>query len=223
LDELARPGDVIRTTRSRQLIRYYLDPASFRFTSLFPYIDLPDPPSGVFDGEPTANVVLSMPLLVVLMVFGWIFERSAADFMPLLVLGVMIGLVDLWNRLDARSRTSRTFVLVVAASLAWFGFWANTACAITPWSTWNSVQASNFVNVEREVSDVTGHPLDHKVVVGKSFPDPAAMGTLFVEGRCRALYLAYVSVHPTLTPAIWYLPVERSPHVSLCHALVGKR
>jgi hypothetical protein len=236
-------------------IREYVDPANFRFTSLFPYIYLPDAATGLFDAEPTANVPLSMPLLFVsglwgvittftpgrrtefralrlllitsgataaaLMIYGWIFERFAADFVPLLVLAAMIGMVDGWNRIDARSRTTRTFVLVVAAALAWFGFWANTAFAITPGKTWNPVQASNFINVQRTVSNVTGHPLDHKVVIGSGFPAPAALGTLFVKGHCSALYVAWTTARTS--PSFSWLPVERAPHTPLCHWLVGDR
>ncbi len=148
---------------------------------------------------------------------------SLADFMPLLMLAAMIGMVDVWNRIDARSRTTRTFVPVVAAVLAWFGLWANMAFAITPWGTWNSVQASNFLNVQRTASDVTGHPLDHKVVIGTGFPDPAALGTLFVKGHCSALYVAYVTVRPTFVPMRYYVLVERAPYTALCHSLVENR
>jgi len=238
-------------------IRAYVDPANFRFTSVFPYIYLPDAATQVIEGFPTANVPLSMPLLFVVgfcgvittftpgqrppfralryllivsgataaatMIFGWIFERYVADFVPLLVLAAMIGLVDLWNRIDARSRTTRTLVIVVAAVLAWFGFWANMAFALTPSNTWNSVQASNFINVQRTISDITGHPLDHKVVIASGFPDPAAIGTLFVRGHCSALYLAFWTVpRSPLAPGL-YLPVERAPHTPLCHLLVGNR
>ena len=33
------------------------------------------------------------------MVFGWMFERFVGDFVPLLVLASMIGMVDVWRRL----------------------------------------------------------------------------------------------------------------------------
>jgi hypothetical protein len=238
-------------------IREYFDPANFRFTSLFPYIYLPDTPTRVIYGEPTANVPLSMPFLFVaglwgvittftpgrrvqfralrllllasgataaaIMIFGWIFERFAADFVPLLVLAAMIGTVDVWNRIDARPRTTRVFVPVVAAVLAWFGFWANMAFAITPWTTWNSVQASNFINVQHTVSDFTGHPLDHKVVIGTGYPEPAALGTLYVRGHCSTLYVAYTTVRPTFFPWVSWLPVEQAPHTPICHSLVGNR
>jgi hypothetical protein len=238
-------------------IREYVDPANFRFTSLFPYIFLPDASTQVFRADPTANVPLSMPLLfvsgmwgmittfapgrraqfralrllllasgvtaAVILIFGWIFERFAADFMPLLVLAAMIGMVDAWNRMVAHSRKSRTIVLVVAAALAWFGFWANMAFAITPWTTWNSVQTSNFINVQRTISDLTGHPLDNRVVTGSKFPQTAAQGTLFIQGDCKALYLAYASVTPSYVPQLSWLLVERAPQAPLCHSLVGKR
>ena len=125
---------------------------------------------------------------------GWIFERFVADFMPLLVLAAMIGLVDLWGRMSRVSCRGRVAVVLVTGALALFGFWANMGYAVIPQGYWNRTQTHHYFDVARPLSDLTGHPLNSKVVVGNRFPGPVPMGTLFVKGRCAGLYLAIANV-----------------------------
>jgi hypothetical protein len=239
----------------------YVDPTNFRFSSVFPYILLPDPDFKVFGGEPTASIPLSMPLLFLsgfwgvittflpgrstpframrvlliasaapaaaMLLYGWIFERFVADFLPLLVLAGMIGLVDVWRRIGSRPRATRMFVLVVAGALAWFSILANLGFSSTPDAFWSRTQLANYISVQRSFSNLTGHPLDHKVVVASHFPGPEPIGTLFVQGRCTALYFAFSTVPSQLLasglPQLYYAPVERKPHTPICESLLEKR
>ena len=184
-------------------------------------------------------IVTSAATAGAIMVYAAIYERYVADFLPLLVLTSMIGMIDIWRRLSGRSRHARTRVPAVIGLLALFGLWANLGFAITPDVNWSQTQLTHFVAAEKSVSDVTGHPLDGYVVVGQrcngkptrnvmynfdcEFPRPAPSGTLFVDHRCVQLYIAVQAVPPGLyyPPAVWSL-VERAPQTSLCRSLVGE-
>jgi hypothetical protein len=259
----------------------YVDPANFRFTSVFPYITLPPFPGTVahttlFTWAQTANVPLSMPLLfglgtwgvvaafsrhgvkemaairillvtsaataAALMVYGWIYERFVSDFLPLLVLAAMIGLIDVWRRFDARSRATRRWVFAGVGALGLFGFWANMGFSITPVSNWTQTQLTSFVRVQRDLSDITGHPLSRYVVSGAparcgipansplrvlgycNFPRQVPMGTLFIQGRCRALFISTQAVpaHPYVPSGFW-MQVERAPNTPICRSLTNER
>jgi len=154
-----------------------------------------------------------------MLIYGWIFERFLADFMPLLVLAAMIGLVDLWGRMGDVWRRGRVAVVLVTGALALFGFWANMGYAVIPQGYWNRTQTHHYVEFARALSDLTGHPLDSKVVVGNRFPGPVPVGTLFVKGRCAVLYLAFGNV-PLPNFPFAFLPVENAPHTPLCHAFL---
>ncbi len=175
----------------------------------------------VFNGLRILLVTAAIPAGVI-MIFGWILERYVADFMPLLVLASMIGMVEVWHRLDGRYRATRVYACVVIAVLALFGLLTNLGLAITPNQNWNRTQLTRYVDAQRMFSDVTGHPLDHYVVVGSNFPSRAPMGTLFVKGQCAELYIADQT--PPLgflhyVPNFWLL-VEQAPRTPICHSLV---
>jgi hypothetical protein len=162
-----------------------------------------------------------------IMIFGWIYERFVADFMPFLVLSSMIGMVAMWHYMQGRVRARRAALVVVVGVLGLFGFWSNMAFAITPNENWSQTQATNFVNMQRTVSSLTGHPIDHYVVVvgnEEGFFRPAPTGTLFIEGNCAALYVAYTDVPPGrfLPQTVWLL-VQRAPDTGLCRALMKDR
>jgi len=245
-------------------LQAYVDPLNFRFSSLFPFITLPDLPAHLiahttlFSRTLTANVPLSMPLLFALgvlgvivaftpggapefrglrillitsmltagtvMVFGWVLERFVADFLPLLIVAGMIGMIDLWRRLEGRSRVARAFSLGAIATLALFSVWANLGFASTPDPNWTPTQLTNFVTAQQSVSNVTGHPLDSDIVVGPHSPWPAPMGTLYIQGRCSKLFLADQAPPRSLKAAFFisWFEVEQAPHTSLCRSLLGK-
>jgi hypothetical protein len=156
-----------------------------------------------------------------MMLFGLILERYVGDFMPLLVLASMVGMVDIWRRLDCRRRGARILVPAVIGVLALVGFVASVGIAITPQDNWTQTQTDHYVQFEQAVSNVTGHPLSHDVVRGSSLPANAPpMGQLFIVGNCRGLYISDGEgvAFPTISH-VWR-PVELAPHVSLCRALI---
>ncbi len=245
----------------------YLDPANFRFVSMFPYITFPDAPSGVIASDPTASIPASMPLLFVcglwgvvtafvpgrnlnfralrillvaaamtgaaVLVYGWIYERFVADFMPLLILASMIGLIDLWRRIGVCSHRVRVAIPVAAGVLALWSFWANMGYTVSPQQTWDQAQSSNYVRTAVSLSDLTGNPLSRNVASGKGLPRSAAQGSLYVEDHCAGLIVAWRTVYmrrslPLLTGGallreLGFLPVEQAPHTPICHALIGHR
>jgi hypothetical protein len=157
-----------------------------------------------------------------LLIYGSIFERFLGDFMPVLVLGSALGVVDLWGRLSGRFRSGRILVSTIAVA-ALFGFVANVGIAVAPQLYWTESQSRNYVHAAEVVSNVTGRPLSGDVVrTGSSFPSRATDGQLLIEGRCHALYLAYENA-PLGGP--WgrnpWLPVEHAPHAPICDSLVS--
>jgi hypothetical protein len=179
-------------------------------------------------GRPT--LVRSLRILLVaaaasagaVMIFGWILERFVADFMPLLVLAGMLGMVDIWRRLDGKRRAARILALVLIGIAALFGFVASVGLAVTPQLNWTQTEVEHYVQAEQTLSDLTGHPLQHDVVQGSHFPTRAPMGELFVMGKCKGLYIADKAVPIVFyIPSSIWLPVERAPHTPLCHSLVA--
>ncbi len=156
------------------------------------------------------------------MIFGWVLERFVGDFMPLLILASMIGMVDIWRRLEGRQPTVHFLAPAVVLVVGLFEFVAMMGIAATPVANWTQTQAGNYVHAERTVSDLTGHPLSHDVVRGSGFPAAAPMGELFVMGRCDRLFIAVQAVPKVfyLPPAIW-LQVEHAPHTPICHSLLA--
>lgn len=119
------------------------------------------------------------------LVWGYIAYRYVSDFMPLLIIASAIGLVDIWRRLDNRSARLRGWVLVVVCVLSLYGIAANVAITAAP-STWFSkTQLSNFVAAQQSLTPVALHA---SVVNGDTLPYYAPAGTLFIAGRCNALY-----------------------------------
>ncbi len=163
-----------------------------------------------------------------IMIFGWVLERYVADVLPLLVLASMIGMIDVWRRIDGHSRAMARVVALFVGLLALFGFWSNMGFAVTPGNPaannkWSETQLANYINVQRAFSDLTGHPLDRYVVVGSRFPSRAPMGTLFIQGNCAKMYIADENVTPGLSSILnhdW-LRVEQAPHEPICHSLVS--
>ena len=264
------PGDSSTSTEATiysprfipSALQAYADPTNLRFTSLFPYITLPDIPihpiahTRLFTRAPTASVVATTPLLVVAgvwgviatfrphrdtverslrilliamaatagsaMIDGWILERFVGDFLPLLMLAGMIGTVDIWRRIADLRRRARLAALAAFAVLALFGAAANMGLAVTPALNWTQGQLVRYVEAQRALSDITGHPLSRDVVRGSSFPRPAPMGQLFIKGQCEALYVAdQAPPNGLYLPDLIWLRVESAPHTPVCRSLIG--
>jgi hypothetical protein len=158
---------------------------------------------------------------VAMLIYGTVYERFLADFLPVLVLASAIGIVDIFRRLDGRKRAPRVLVPAVVGLLAAFGFVANMGIAITPQSSWTQTQARHYVQAELDLSNVTGHPLAGHVVRGDSLPTRAPIGELFVKGDCQGLYISDGLGSAFPYPNYIWRPVELAPHVPICRALLA--
>ena len=124
------------------------------------------------------------------MIFGWIFDRFVADFLPFLILASAVGMVDVWRRLEVSRRTIRYFALAMVTALGVFGIAANMGIAITPQGEWSGNQVLHYVQFQKSISDVTGDPLAANVVRGNVLPTFAPADQLFIIGDCTSLYIS---------------------------------
>ena len=67
---------------------------------------------------------------------------------------------------------------------------ANIGLAITPSDAWSQAQATNFLNMQRVISDATGHPLNGQIHRGNQLPFWAPADTVYIAGQCQALYVS---------------------------------
>ena len=153
------------------------------------------------------------------MIYGWITERFVADFLPLLILSSMIGLIELWRWVPGRSKKIRAGLVAGTILLAMVGVLANLGYSVTPDRSWSHTQLTSYLHAQQDLSDITGHPLNHTIVTGDNFPRPATLGTLFIPGNCQALDVALETVPKSLTPlsipSLAWMLVERAPQTSL--------
>jgi hypothetical protein len=124
------------------------------------------------------------------MAWGYIAPRYLADFVPLLVVGSAVAVPDIWYRLEGRRRSVRVWVFAAITVLAVFSIVANIGMALTPTDEWKTTQVFHYVEAQKAVSDVTGHPLDSYVRQGTSLPPYAPAGELYVIGNCNGFYIS---------------------------------
>ena len=145
------------------------------------------------------------------LLIGYISDRYLGDFLPFVVLAAFIGMVDVWRRLDSRSRTWRVVGLALVALLAVFGVWANVGAALAPTSLWTPTQAEHYVQFEKTLG---AGAVEARVRRGASLPFFAPAGTLFAVGDCSGLYLStgfsYVTVPGQQLEHLTWIPVEQS-------------
>jgi hypothetical protein len=144
--------------------------------------------------------------------WGYISERYMADFMPLLIIAGTIGLIDIWRRLDHRSRTARRRVLGVVVLMTVYGIVANLAISVWPVAQWSMTQDVRFVSAQRTLS--LGY-LASSVRTGPVLPYWAPSGQLFAVNHCSGLYLSTGNrmndVPGQQIEHYTWLPVEQSP------------
>ncbi len=173
-----------------------------------------------FRPRPIGKVALTrIPLLAAgsagaaLLLWGYIAPRYLADFVPFLVLASAVALADIWRRMEGRSRRIRIGTFTVIGLVALFTIVANIGIAIVPNEEWTTTQALNFVQTQKSISDITGHPLSAEVHRGSQLPAYAPAGELFVIGDCDGLYISNGENYSTIpgqqfTRTTW-LAVER--------------
>lgn len=125
-----------------------------------------------------------------LMLWGYIAPRYLGDFVPFLVLASAVAMADIFRRLETRKRRIRVASLAGISVVALFSITANVGMAISPNEEWDTTQVLNFVQAQKTLSDLTGHPLESNVVRGNSLPAWGPAGQLYVIGDCSGLYIS---------------------------------
>jgi hypothetical protein len=125
-----------------------------------------------------------------LLLWGYIAPRYLGDFVPFLVLASAVALADIFRRLEGRKRRLRVGSLAAIAVVALFSITANVGTAVVPNEEWDTTQVLNFVQAQKTLSDLTGHPLGSNVVRGNSLPPWGPAGQLYVIGNCSGLYIS---------------------------------
>jgi hypothetical protein len=125
-----------------------------------------------------------------LLLWGYIAPRYLGDFMPILVLASAVGFADLFRRLEGRQRSLRIGAIGVLAVVALFSIVANIGIAIVPNEEWDTTQLLSYVQAQKSLSDLTGHPLSARVQRGQSLPAWGPAGQLYVIGDCSGLYIS---------------------------------
>lgn len=151
-------------------------------------------------------------------VLGYIATRYLADFLPFLVLGSAVGIVELSRHWEGRRRSVRRIGVGAVVVLAIFGLVANAGIALTPTTEWLPSQSANYVRAVKAVSDITGDPLAKQIERGTSMPYWAPAGDLFIAGNCQGLYLSSgepVNIAPWLQEEhrTW-VPVEQGEGIN---------
>ena len=142
-----------------------------------------------------------------ILLFGYIAERYVADFLPLLALASMIGVVDVWRRFEGSAHRARVLGAAAVMVLGVFGVWVNVGAAITPSGMWTSAQAGAFVRAQQALGGVPA------VQRGNALPEWAPAGTLFATGACTGLYVSsgfdYSNVPGQQMQHATWVPVEQ--------------
>jgi hypothetical protein len=156
-----------------------------------------------------------------MLLYGTVYERFLGDFMPLLVLASAVGTIDIWRHLEGKRRSLRIIGPSALGVLALFGFVANMGIAITPQDDWTQTQTDHYIHAQQELSNITGHPQSRDVIKAENVSAQAPIGQLLIEGQCHELYVSDGEGSAFPYPNLVWLPVERSPHAPICHALIG--
>ena len=125
-----------------------------------------------------------------LLLWGYIAPRYLGDFVPFLVLASAVAFADIFRRLETRTRRIRVGSLFIIGVVALFSITANVGMAIAPNEEWDTTQVVNYVQAQKAVSDLTGHPLESEVVRANSLPRWGPAGQLYVIGDCSGLYIS---------------------------------
>jgi hypothetical protein len=151
-----------------------------------------------------------------LMLWGYISPRYLGDFVPFLVLASAVAVADIFRRLEGRRRSVRFSVFGVIAVLAAFSILANIGTAIVPNEDWTAEQVTNYVQAQKSVSDLTGHPLHATVTRGDTLPAWGPAGQLLIAGRCDGMYISngedYSTVPREQFIRFSWMPVQFGPN-----------
>jgi hypothetical protein len=179
----------------------------------------------------TGKIRLTRPLILGagiatggVVLWGYIANRYLADFMPLLILGGAIGLVDLWRRVaeraekqpapkaSRRSLTPRRWLFGAVLALGIFGILANTGEALGSIVQWSTPQALQYVEVQKDLSLTS---LAATVKTGSTLPYWAPLGEIFDVDSCSGLYISngtqYYTIPGQNLQHIAWIPIVEGP------------
>lgn len=156
--------------------------------------------------------------------WGYIADRYLADFMPFLILGATIGLVDLWRRVGdrplkdptrkarRRSLRPRRWLFGSVVVFGVFGILANTGAALGSVVQWSTPQSLQYVEVQKDLSLT---PLTAIMKRGSSLPYWAPTGELFDVDNCSGFYISngvqyYTIPGQNLQHIVW-IPIAQAP------------
>lgn len=145
---------------------------------------------------PAGIRALRIPLLGALLVaggvmfYGYVAHRYTSEFLPVLILGSTIGVVDIAGRLRTRSRRGKQVAVTGMAALALFGCFASMAVGVAAArTTFRGAGLEQYVEWQVRSARFTGQ-LDNLVSHSDTLPDDAPTDRLHILGDCDALYLA---------------------------------
>ena len=141
----------------------------------------------------TGTRALRLPLLGALLItggvmfYGYVAHRYTSEFLPVLILGAVIGVVDIARRLGSRSNTAKRTVVIAMAVVAGFGGFANAAVSVTTARlTYGGAPLEQYVEWQTRF----GGGADDLVVQSDELPADGPTDQLRIVGDCDALYLA---------------------------------
>ena len=140
--------------------------------------------------------LLRLPLLGVLaipggiMFYAYIAHRYTSEFIPVLLFGSAIGLVDITRRLLGRSRRVKGVVLGGLALLVAFGVASQMAAAYNTRALANPGGVlQDYVSRQQRVSDLMGDPIADHVTFSDHVTLDAEADELRIIDDCQALYI----------------------------------
>jgi hypothetical protein len=117
--------------------------------------------------------------------------------MPIVIIAGAVGLVDLWRRLDGKSRRLRRVVVVATLALALLGVLVNLAISLPAeklaWGDAPSLARENarsYVKSQESVGELTGYSIMNNVVFGNDLPAHGPADQIYVLGICDGLYIS---------------------------------
>jgi hypothetical protein len=175
----------------------------------------------------TGRIRLTRPLLLGaatatggVVLWGYIANRYLADFMPFLILGGAIGLVDLWRRVGERSESKsrrrslkpRRWLFGAVVVLGVFGILANTGAALGSIVQWSTPQALQYVEAQKDLSFTSLAPIFKR---GSTLPYWAPVGELFDVDGCAGFYISngtqYYTIPGQNLQHIAWTPIAEGP------------
>jgi hypothetical protein len=124
------------------------------------------------------------------MFYGYVAHRYTNEFLPVLILGSAIGMVDVAQRIGTRGLALKRIAIGATAALTAFGVFASMAIGVhAARTTYRGDSLVDFVRLQVSTAEMTGH-LDDIVEVADALPADGPTDHLLILGDCDALYLA---------------------------------